>query len=462
MEQFQVGILGGGPGGYVCALRAAQLGLSVVLVEGDRLGGTCLNRGCIPTKALVKSADLWREMKRAEEFGMSAGEMSLNFAKVMERKDQVVDTLVSGVEQLMKAAGVTVVSGWGEFKEPGFLEVTTAAGTEKIAVENVILATGSVPSRLPVPGADLPGVLTSDEILSETELPQSLVVIGGGVIGLEFANIYQTFGVKVTVIEMLPTLLGNIDEEIPKRMTPILKKAGLEIMTKTALKEIRRENHSFTVRVEDAKGTAKEITADKVLIAAGRKANLRGIDVEGLGLKTERGVIVVNSRMETNLPHVYAIGDAVGGVMLAHVASSEGMVAAENIAGHPSEMKYNAIPSAIFTHPEIAAVGKTEQELKLEGVPYQVSKFPFSANGKALSLGETVGTVKILADDKGVVIGGAIMGPQASSLIQELVVAVAKGIKAEEIAHMVHAHPTLPEAVMEAAHGIGGKPLHLA
>lgn len=462
MERYQVGILGGGPGGYVCALRAAQLGLSVVLVEGERLGGTCLNRGCIPTKALVKSADLWREMKRAEEFGLAAGEMSFNFNKVMERKDQVVDTLVSGVEQLMKAAGIRVVSGWGEFKEPGFIEATTEAGKEKIPVDNVVLATGSVPFRLPIPGANLPGVLTSDEILLETDLPQSIVIIGGGVIGLEFASIYHTFGVKVTVVEMLPTLLGNIDEEIPKRLTPILKKAGLELMTKTALKEIRRENNSFTVKVEDVKGAAKEITADKVLIAAGRKPNVRGIDIEGLGLKTERGALVVNARMETNIKHVYAIGDVVGGIMLAHVASSEGMVVAENIAGHDVEMNYNAIPSAIFTHPEIAAVGKTEQELKAAGVPYQVSKFPFSANGKALSLGETIGTVKILADDRGIIVGGAIMGPQASSLIQELVVAVAKGINAEELAHMVHAHPTLPEAVMEAAHGIGGKPLHLA
>lgn len=461
MDSFQVGILGGGPGGYVCALRAAQLGLSVVLIEGERLGGTCLNRGCIPTKALVKSAELWREINRAEEFGLVVGEKSLDFAKIMQRKDQVVDTLVSGVEQLMKACKIKVIQGWGSFNEPGFLEVEKEGRIEKIAVENVVLATGSVPARIPIPGTNLPGVVNSDEILSETALPKNLVVIGGGVIGLEFASIYQAFGVKVTVVEMLPSLLPNIDEEIPKRLAPLLKRSGLEILTKTAVKSIEERDGSLVVQVEDAKGV-KELPADRVLIATGRKPNLRGINVQGLGLYTERGAIVVNNQMETNLSHVYAIGDATGGIMLAHVASTEGMIAAEHIAGRKVEMDYRAIPSAIFTHPEIATVGQTEQELKIKGITYKVSKFPFSANGKALSLGETIGLVKILADEQGIVLGASIMGPQASSLIQELVIAVQKNLNADELAQMVHAHPTLPEAVMEAAHGILGKALHLA
>ncbi|MHB1652112.1 MAG: dihydrolipoyl dehydrogenase [Desulfitobacteriaceae bacterium] len=460
MDSFQVGILGGGPGGYVCALRAAQLGFSVLLIEGERLGGTCLNRGCIPTKALVKSAELWREIGQAEEFGLFVGEKSLDFAKVMQRKDKVVDTLVSGVEQLMKAGKIQVIQGWGAFSEPGYLEVDRGGQVERIPVQNVILATGSVPARIPVPGADLPGVVTSDEILFETGLPERLVVIGGGVIGLEFASIYQAFGVKVTVVEMLPSILPNIDEEIPKRLTPLLKRSGLDILTKTAVKAILQEDGRLKVLVEDAKGP-RELSADRVLIATGRKPSLKGIDVERLGLAVERGAIVVNQQMQTNLPNVYAIGDAIGGMMLAHVASAEGVVAAEHISGRTVEMDYRAIPSAIFTHPEIATVGQTEQELKEKG-PYKVSKFPFSANGKALTLGETLGLVKILADEQGIVLGASIMGPQASSLIPELVLAVQKGLTAEDLAHTVHAHPTLPEAIMEAAHGILGKALHLA
>lgn len=461
MERFQVGILGGGPGGYVCALRAAQLGLSVVLVEGERLGGTCLNRGCIPTKALVKSAELWREVKNAEEFGISLGDRGINFEKVMERKDRIVTTLVNGVEQLMKAGKIHVLKGWGEVKEAGRIEVETETGRLNIEVEQLVLATGSVPVRIPIPGIELPGVVTSDELLDKKTLPKRLVIIGGGVIGLEFASIYHEFGVKVTVVEMLPTLLANIDEEIPKRLTPLLKKSGIEILTKTKVKEIKQGENELLVVVEDAKGM-KEISADQVLLSTGRKPNLKGIDCESLGLEVEHGAISVNLQLQTSVPKVYAIGDVTGGVTLAHVASMQGILVAEHIAGHSVEMDYRAIPSAIFTYPEIATVGETEQSLKVSGQNYKVSKFPFSANGKALALGETIGLVKILADENGMVLGASIMGPQASSLIQELVLAVAKGLNAEELAKTIHAHPTLPEAVMEAAHGILEKPLHLA
>lgn len=460
MDHYQVGILGGGPGGYICALRTAQLGLSVVLIEGQRVGGTCLNRGCIPTKALVKSAELWREIKRSQEFGIFTGDIRIDFAKVQARKEQVVDTLVSGVEKLLKAAKVRVVQGWGEFSEPGRIEVRNGNGVEMFSVENVVLATGSVPAGIPVCGVDLPGVVTSDEILNIKELPNRLVIIGGGVIGLEFASVFAAMGVKVTVVEMLSNLLLNMDEEIPKRLASLLKRQGIEIMTKTAVECIRQEGESFVVVAKE--GTqVKEIPADRVLMATGRKPNLQGIDVKRLGLNTERGALVINDHMQTSLPNVYAIGDAVGGIMLAHVASSEGIIAAEHIAGRQAAMSYRAIPSVVFTHPEIATVGQTEQELKASGAEYRVSKFPFSANGKALALGDTMGIVKILADQEGVIVGGTIMGPQASSLIQELVVAVEQRLTGEELAHIVHAHPTLPEAIMEAAHGINGKALHL-
>ncbi|HBW38123.1 dihydrolipoyl dehydrogenase [Desulfosporosinus sp. BICA1-9] len=461
MEHYQVGILGGGPGGYVCALRAAQLGLSVVLVEGDRLGGTCLNRGCIPTKALVKSADLWRELQHAEEFGIQAGENSFDFAKMIERKDRVVNTLVSGVEQLFKAAKIQVIKGWGEITEAGRINVETESGKVSLEVENLVIATGSTPFRIPIPGVNLDGVMTSDNILDEKTLPEKLVIIGGGVIGLEFASIFQALGVKITVVEMLPSLLANIDEEIPKRLNPVLKKTGIDILTKTMVKEIKSVENGLVTVVENAKGI-QEIQSDRVLMATGRRFNLRGVNTEQLGLELERGAIAVDSQMRTSVPNIYAIGDVTGKMMLAHVASAQGMVVAEHIAGHQVEMSYRAVPSAIFTHPEIAAVGATEQELKAADVKYKVSKFPFSANGKAIALGETIGIVKILTNEEGIVLGSSIMGPQASSLIQELVLAVEKGLNAEELAKTIHAHPTLPEAVMEAAHGILEKPLHFA
>lgn len=463
MEHYQVGILGGGPGGYVCALRAAQLGLSVVLAEGDRVGGTCLNRGCIPTKTLVKSAELWREIGRAEEFGIMTGPCRLDFTRIMERKDQVVASIAGGVEQLLKAANVRVVRGWGTVDEPGKIKVAGAAGEtkeEEFSVDDLVLATGSLSAPLPVPGADLPGVLSSEELLQERELPPRLVIIGGGVIGMEFACIYQAFGCHVTVVEMLPSILAAIDEEIPKRLNPVLKKSGMDILVKTAVKKIAPAGKELIVTVENAKGI-KELRTDKVLVATGRKPNLRGIDAEKLGLVTERGAIAVNDGMETNVPHVYAIGDVHGGAMLAHVASAEGMVAAERIGGYASDMHDRAVPGAIFTYPEIGTVGQTEQELKAKQKPYKVSKFPFSALGKAVALGESYGIVKILADENGVILGASILGPQASSLIQELVLAVEKKLTGDEVASIIHAHPTLPEAVMEAAHGVTGKALHL-
>lgn len=460
MSQYQIAFLGAGPGGYVGALRAAQLGLSVALIEAQHVGGTCLNRGCIPTKALVKSAEVFREIQRAEDFGIVVEKPQVDFTQVMTRKDKVVETLVKGIHQLLKKANVNIISGEGKFKQPGQIEVETEDGVEIVKADHIIIATGSTPAQIPIPGIDLPGVITSDEILSDTTLPESMVIIGGGVIGLEFASIYQAFGVKVTVVEMLPSIVPNIDEEIAKRLTPLLKREGINILTKTAVKEILSDGQ-LKVRVENEKGI-QEISADRVLVATGRKPNLRGIDVEGLGLETSRGAIVVNEKMQTNLPQVYAIGDVIGGIMLAHVASAEAMIAVDHAAGHSVKMDYRVIPSVIFTHPEIASVGLTEQELKGSGIKYKASKFPFSANGKALASGETAGLVKILADEQGVIVGASVMGDQASSLIHELTLAIAQKLPAEDLAQVIHAHPTLSEAIMEAAHGINAKPLHLA
>lgn len=459
MEHFQVGILGGGPGGYLCALRASQLGLSVILIEGKRVGGTCLNVGCIPTKVMVKSAQLWREFSRAEEFGIAIENKTFDFAKISQRKEVVVETLVNGVEKLLAAAKVRLVEGWGEFKEAGYLEALTAKGVEKFRVDNIVLATGSVPVPLHFSGIDLPGVQTSDEILNDPKLPASLVIIGGGVIGMEFAGIYSAFGTKVTVLEMLPGILPNVDAEVAKRMNPYFKRQGIEILSKTTVQKISASGNNLKVHVVSSKGES-EMIAERVLLATGRVPTLKGIDCEVLGLQTEKKAIVVNKQMETNLPGVYAVGDVVGGLMLAHVAYAEGVIAAENIAGFPAEMNYEVVPSAIFTYPEIATVGKTEQELKNGGVKYKVGKFPFAANGKALASGETLGIVKLLADEEGILLGATIIGPEASNLIQEIVLAIEQKMTGDQLAHIIHAHPTLPEAVMEAAYGIMGKPLH--
>jgi dihydrolipoamide dehydrogenase len=462
VQKYHVAVIGGGPGGYVAALRAAQLGLNVVLVEKDSMGGTCLNRGCIPTKALVKSAELWREMNHAETFGLSAQGLSFDYTQVMARKNQVVATLVGGIDQLMKSKKITVVRGFAELSQPGKVTVNLP-GEEKLEIlaDNVIIATGSEPSRPPIPGRDLPGVVTSDEALEDGKFPARVVVIGGGVIGMEFASIYASFGAKVTVVEMLPAILPNVDEELPKRAAPTFKKLGMEIVTKATVKEIKRQGEELQVVIEDAKGV-REVVCDQVLLSAGRRPVLSGIDIEKLNLRAEKGALLVNTKLETGVPGVYAIGDAVGGIMLAHVASAEGIVAAENCAGLDSSIDYRVVPNCIFTYPEIAGVGITEQEAKAQGLAVKVSKFSFTGNGKALAIGENIGTVKLISKEDGILVGAHILGPHASDLIHELALAVEKGLTGEDIAHTIHAHPTLSEAVMEAAHGLIGKPLHLA
>jgi dihydrolipoamide dehydrogenase len=462
VQKYHVAVIGGGPGGYVAALRAAQLGLNVVLVEKDSMGGTCLNRGCIPTKALVKSAELWREMNHAETFGLSAQGLSFDYTQVMARKNQVVATLVGGIDQLMKSKKITVVRGFAELSQPGKVTVNLP-GEEKLEIlaDNVIIATGSEPSRPPIPGRDLPGVVTSDEALEDGKFPARVVVIGGGVIGMEFASIYASFGAKVTVVEMLPAILPNVDEELPKRALPTFKKLGMEIVTKATVKEIKRQGEELQVVIEDAKGV-REVVCDQVLLSAGRRPVLSGIDIEKLNLRAEKGALLVNTKLETGVPGVYAIGDAVGGIMLAHVASAEGIVAAENCAGLDSSIDYRVVPNCIFTYPEIAGVGITEQEAKAQGLAVKVSKFPFTGNGKALAIGENLGTVKLICKEDGILVGAHILGPHASDLIHELALAIEKGLTGEDIAHTIHAHPTLSEAVMEAAHGLIGKPLHLA
>ncbi|MBA7567221.1 dihydrolipoyl dehydrogenase [Candidatus Atribacteria bacterium 1244-E10-H5-B2] len=463
MSEIDVVIIGGGPGGYVAAIKAAHLGLKAVLVEKDKLGGVCLNRGCIPTKALVSTAELLNNLQRAEEFGIQVKDYSFDFPAIMKRKDLITRGLSSGVEQLMKVNQVRVARGEGQIIEPGKVEVTDTAGQkEVIKTKNIIIATGSSVMKLPIPGLDVEGVITSDEALSLSELPSKMIIIGGGVVGIEFAGIFKALGVEVTVVEMLPRILLSIDEEIARRLTVSLKRKGIEILTDCKVKGIKKNNQNLEVLVSTSEGE-KKLETEKVLLAAGRVPELGNIDVQGLGIELDRRAIKVDEKMRTNIPGIYAVGDVVGKIMLAHVASREGIVAVENISGKEVLMDYKVVPNCVFSMPEVASVGLTEEEARKENDNIKVSKFPFMANGKALGMGEAEGMVKIIADgDTLELLGVHILGAHASDLIAEVTLGLSMEATAFEIVNTIHAHPTLAETIAEAAEGITDKPIHLA
>ena len=463
MNEIDVAIIGGGPGGYVAAIKAAHLGLKVVLVEKDKLGGVCLNWGCIPTKALVSTAELLNHLQRAGEFGIQVKDYSFDFPAIMKRKDMITQRLSSGVGQLMKANQVRVIRGEGQIIEPGTVKIIGTAGEKEIIkTKNIIIATGSKVMRLPIPGIDNEGVITSDEALSLSELPSRMLIIGGGVVGVEFAGIFKALGVEVTVVEMLPRILLPIDEEIARRLTQLLKRKGIEILTDSKVKEIKKSHQNLEVLISTTDGE-KKIETEKVLLAAGRVPELGNIDVQRLGIELDKGAIKVDEKMRTNIPGIYAVGDVVGKIMLAHVASREGIVAVENISGKEVLMDYKVVPNCVFSMPEVASVGLTEEEARKENNNIKVSKFPFTANGKALAMGEAEGLVKIIADaDTSELLGFHILGAHASDLIAEGTLALSMEATAFEIVNTIHAHPTLAEAIAEAAEGIIGKPIHLA
>ena len=462
MSEIDVVIIGGGPGGYVAAIKAAHLGLKAVLVEKDKLGGVCLNRGCIPTKALISTAELLNNLQRAEEFGIQVKDYSFDFPAIMKRKDLITQRLSSGVGQLMKANQVRVARGEGQIIEPGKVEITDSAGEkEVIKTKNIIIATGSKVMKLPILGIDSEGVITSDEALSLSELPSRMLIIGGGVVGIEFAGIFRALGVEITLVEMLPRILPSVDEEIARRLTQLLKRKRIEILTDCKVKEIKSTNQNLEALVSTSDGE-KKIETQKILLAAGRVPELGNIDVQRLGIELDGKAIKVDKKMRTNIPGIYAVGDVVGRIMLAHVASREGIVAVENISGKETLMDYKVVPNCVFSMPEVASVGLTEEEARKENNNIKVSKFPFMANGKALGMGETEGMVKIIADaDTSELLGFHILGVHASDLIAEGTLALSMEATAEEIVNTIHAHPTLAEAIAEAAEGIIGKPIHL-
>jgi len=456
LEQKDVVVIGGGPGGYVAAIHAAHLGAEVALIEKDRLGGTCLNRGCIPTKALVRSTEVFLEAKRADEFGVEIGSVKANLPQIMARKKKVVDTAVSGVEQLIKVNRVSLHYGTGRLVSPRLVKVNTT----EIRAKKIIVATGSKSTVLPVDGLGLPGVITTDDILELEELPESLVVIGGSHVGVEFASIFNALGTKVTIVKRRPLLLEPVDGEIGRRFAQLLPRQGIRVITGAAVKAILRDGSLLRV-VWDTPEGEQGVNGQMVLMATGRQPYSEGLGWSELGLKMEGGAIAVNEYLETNIEGIHAIGDVLGRHMSAHVASYEGEIATENALGRRRQADYRAVPTCVFTYPEIAGVGITEQDARDSNTPHKVSKFPFAACGRAIAMGETVGMVKIICHaHDGKVLGVHIMGPHAGDLIAEGALAIQLGATAKDLAHTIHAHPTLPEAVRETAMGLLDGAIH--
>jgi dihydrolipoamide dehydrogenase len=459
-QQFDLVILGAGPGGYVAAIRAAQLGMKVAVVEMvDALGGTCLRVGCIPSKALLDSSELYDQIRhKAGVHGISVTDLSVDVGQMLHRKDEVVTSLTRGVEGLFKKNRIEWVHGRGRLVGPDRIEVEGPEGNRTLQGGAIILATGSVPVELPFMKFDHERIIDSTGALSIPEVPGHLVVVGGGVIGLELGSVWLRLGAKVTVLEAMPTILPGMDGELVRTATRIFQKEGFDLRTGTRVTGAERKGEKVIVSLEGS----EPLEADYLLVAVGRRAYTEGLGFEEAGIRLERGVIQVDQRFHTGVGNVYAIGDAIGGRMLAHKAEEEGVAAVENIAGHHGHVNYPAVAGIVYTWPEIASVGMTEEELKKAGTEYRTGKFPFSANGRARAMAETDGFVKILADARtDRVLGVHILGPRASDLIAQAALALEFEASAEDIARGVAAHPTLPEAVKEAALGVDGRMIHL-
>ncbi|MGC4376489.1 dihydrolipoyl dehydrogenase [Fictibacillus sp. Mic-4] len=468
---FDLVVLGGGTGGYVAAIRAAQLGKKVAIVEKGKLGGTCLHKGCIPSKALLRSAEVYATSKKADEYGVSVHDVTLNFEKVQARKQAIVDQLHNGIKHLMKKGKIEVYEGIGRIlgpsifsPMPGSISVEFNDGRENeiLVPQNVIIATGSRPRTLP--GLDIDGekVITSDEALELTELPGSIIIVGGGVIGIEWASMLNDFGVDVTVIEYADRILPTEDEDISKEAARILKKKGIKLVTGAkVLPETLQKENNVQISAEH-KGEQKSFTADKILVSVGRQANVEGIGLENTAIKVENGFIKTNEYYQTAESHMYAIGDVIGGLQLAHVASHEGIVAVEHLAGvdtHPIDPSF--VSKCIYSNPEMASVGLTEKEAKEKGFTVKIGKFPFKAIGKALVYGESDGFIKLVVDEStNDLLGCHMIGPHVTDMISEAGLARVLDATPWEIAHTIHPHPTLSEAMAEAALSVDGKAIH--
>ncbi len=465
-EQFDVAIIGSGPGGYVAAIRAGQLGLKAAIIEKDkRLGGTCTLRGCIPTKQLLQSAHIYEQMQHAADFGVLATGIQLAFADVQKRKDKVVMKNSKGIEYLMKKNTVTVYKGTGKLVLPGKVEVTAEDGSKQtISAKSLIIATGSVVR--PIPGFETDGdkVVSSDHILELKEIPKSLIVMGAGAVGVEFASVFSRFGTETTIVELMPRLVPLEDEEVSKELERALRKRGVKSQVDTKLEKFEKTETGIRVTGKTSKGDAVSIEAEMLLVAVGRMPYTQGLGLEGTKIKVDRGFIQVDEFQQTGEPGVYAIGDVVPTPLLAHLASKEGIVAVEHISRQKDVRPINLrlVPNCTYCDPEVASVGLTEAKAKEMGYDVKVGKFPFSASGKARIIGEEEGFVKIVAEKKyDEILGVHIIGPHATELIAEACVAMQLESTAEELGRTIHAHPTLAETIMEAAEGVHGLTVHI-
>ncbi|MBV9599972.1 MAG: dihydrolipoyl dehydrogenase [Chloroflexi bacterium] len=481
---FDVVIVGGGPGGYPAAIRAAQYGLRVALIEKERPGGVCLNWGCIPTKAMLRSAEVLETMQHSADFGVLADNVRLDYPAVLKRKDTIVKGLNDGVAQLLKANGVTSYAGHARFTSPNVLEVVGVGKSPlgdngplynapadskgqphaQVAGKHIIIATGSTPAQLPIPGNDLPGVINSDGAFLLREVPKHIVIVGGGAVGTEWATMFSAFGSEVTLVELLPNLLPVEDEDMGRTLARSFQKRGIKVLTSSTVARIEKAGKRLKVTITDKDGKNEQnVDADNVLIGVSRRPNTLDLNLDATGVQTDRrGYIEVDEHMRTNVNNVFAIGDVVGKILLAHVATHQGLVAAGVIAGHDEKIDYKAVPAATFTHPEVASVGLTEAAARQAGHDVVLGRFPFAALGRAQTYGSTDGLIKIVADKKyGEVLGVHIIGPSASDLIPEGVLALQLEATLEDVANTIHAHPTLGEGSMEASMVALGMPVHV-
>ncbi len=448
---YDIAVIGAGPGGYVAAIRAAQMGAKVLVIEKGELGGTCLNRGCIPTKAFLSDVKPFYKIKKASLY-RGKEHLSLDMEKLVTRKNEVVETMTKGIATLFSDNGVQWARGIGSFMDSKTIGVIRDGKRETYRANNIIIATGSRAANIPDLSIDGGNVLSSDEILNVRKIPREMVIIGGGVIGLEFATLFNALGTQVTIVEMLPTILSTEDDEVIRGLHTILEREGITILTGTRVIGASSKGGKVEVQVQEKSGGKARIVAEKVLVAVGRTPHTEGLDLERIGVKMEGPFIAVNPRMQTNVDGVYAIGDVIGKIMLAHAASAEGVVAVENIMEESREIDYGKIPTAVYTFPEIASVGLKEKEARDSGLDIRVGKFPYLYSGKAMAMDEPDGFVKIIAErELGEILGVHILGENAADLIGGCVLAMSLEASVEDLSEAVKAHPTLSETIMEAA-----------
>jgi dihydrolipoamide dehydrogenase len=455
-------IVGAGPGGYVASIKAAQLGAEVVVIEDTEVGGTCLNSGCIPTKSLLSTSEMLFKTKKLHEFGIELkGEVYPNISKIMERKNRIVNTQVKGIRSLFKSWGITLKEGRGTLLSPREIEISLKDGSrEVLKSDKIIIATGSRPSGIPEMTFDGEKIISSNDAIRMTHIPKSLLIVGAGVIGCEFACIYNEFGTDVSIVEALPRVVATEDFEISELLEKEFKKKNIKLYKDVKIKKLDIRKNGIYAVLNDG----KEIFAEKVLVAVGRDFNSDGIGIEKIGInKGTRGEIMVNQKMETNIPGIYAVGDVVGGMLLAHVASREGIIAAKNIMGGEEHIDYTAVPNVIYTLPEIASVGLREHQAEERGIKVKTGYFQFRSLAKAHIIGEITGFLKIVSEERSDrILGVHIIGPHASDLIHEATLAIRKGLKTNDITETIHAHPTLSEGLKEAAEDVYGEAIHIA